>query len=206
MPLQNRVDPFGQILADPARGLWTGNRGVLHDEARTIKRPWQVRRWIICRLDFRGRHRVVMSPRTWTELFFLDEATALAAGHRPCGECRRADYGRFRELWATVHPDDPVGADSIDRRLHGERLVGRSQKRPAQAEVADLPEGAFVVAGGRPWLVVDRSLLAWSPAGYRERRPRPARGRVEVLTPPSVVAVIRAGYRPHLHPTARPAG
>jgi hypothetical protein len=202
MPLQNRVSPFGEIFADPARGLWMGNRGWLHDGGRTIKRPWQVRRWIICRLEFRGSHREVMSPWTWTELFFLDEATAFAAGHRPCAQCRRAAYRHFRSLWETVHPAGPVGADSIDRRLHAERLAGRSGKRTEPAELAGLPDGAFVAEGGRAWLVRDRLLLEWSPAGYVGCRARPRRGRVDLLTPPSVVAVFRAGYRPQVHPTA----
>lgn len=203
MPLQNRVDPFGEILAHPARGLWMGNRGRLHDERRTITRPWEVRRWIICRLEFRGRHREVMSPRTYTELFFLDEATAFAAGHRPCAECRHGEYARFRDLWAAVHPGDPVTADAIDRRLHDERLLGRSRsKRTSESDLADLPDGTFIALDGAAWLVAQRRLLAWSPAGYVERRPRPRRARVEVLTPPSLVAVFRAGYQPHLHPSS----
>jgi hypothetical protein len=206
MPLRNRVDPFGEIFADPARGLWMGNRGRLHDGERAIRRPWQLRRWIICQLEFRGRHREVMSPRTWTELFFLDEATAFAAGHRPCGECRHAAYRHFRDLWATVHPADPVGADRIDRRLHAERLAGRSGRRAEQAELADLPDGTFVAREGRAWLVRGPDLLAWSPAGYVDRRARPHHARAAVLTPPSVVAVLRAGYRPHVHPTAGMAG
>jgi len=202
MPLQNRVDPFGRIFADPARGTWLGNRGWLHDASQRILRPWQVRRWIICQLEFRGRHRQVMSPRrTWTELFFLDEATAFAAGHRPCGECRNAAYRLFRDRWRALHPADPPGVDAIDRRLHDERVAGR-QKRTSPAELAAVPDGAFVVETGRAWLVLDRSLFAWSPAGYLERRPRPVRGDVELLTPRSVVEVFRAGYRPHVHHTA----
>jgi hypothetical protein len=186
-----------------------GNRGWLHSPERTILRPWQVRRWITCRLEFRGRHRDVMPPRpVWTALFFLDEATAFAAGHRPCGECRWADYRRFRDLWGTVHPAEPVGADAMDVRLHAERLAGRAGKRTHPAELAELPDGAFVAREGGAWLVLDAHLLEWSPAGYVSRRPRPARGPVELLTPPSMVAVLRAGYRPHVHPTADqpPAG
>jgi hypothetical protein len=205
-PLRNRVDPFGEIFADPARGLWMGNRGVLHDEGRTVRRAWQVRRWITCRLEFRGRHREVMTPRRWTELFFLDEATAFAAGHRPCGECRHDAYVRFRDLWAAVHPADPVGADSMDRRLHAERVsgvLGRSEKRTARAELDDLPDATLVAEDGRAWLVQGGVLLEWSPAGYAGSRPRPRRASVDVLTPPSVVAIFRAGYRPHVHPTAR---
>jgi hypothetical protein len=161
-----------------------------------------VRRWITCRLEFRGRHREVMSPRrTWTELFFLDEATAFAAGHRPCAECRNQDHRRFRALWESVHPADPPGVDAIDRRLHAERVDGRAGKRTAPAELADLPDGAFVALDGGAWLVQGDRLLAWSPAGYTDRRDRPAVRTVELLTPPSIVAVLRAGYRPHVHPT-----
>jgi len=202
MALPNRVDPFGEIFADPARGLWLGNRGWLHDESRTIVRPWQLRRWIICQLEFRGRRRQVMSPRrTWTELFFVDEATAFSAGHRPCGECRNADYRRFRDLWASLHPADPPGAEAIDRRLHGERLIGRREKRIEIDDVGALPDGSFVAMEGRAWLVWDRFLFAWSPSGYTERRERPRHREVGVLTPRSVVGVFRAGYRPHVHPS-----
>src|SRR5258708_21518848 len=149
-PLRNRVDPFGEIFADPARGLWMGNRGVLHDEGRTIRRAWQVQRWITCRLEFRGRHREVMTPRRWTELFFLDEATAFAAGHRPCGQCRHADHVRFRDLWATVHPADEAGADAMDPRLHPERLLGPG-KPTTPVGLDDLPDGTVVAHRGRPW-------------------------------------------------------
>ncbi|WP_394830649.1 hypothetical protein LVJ94_29495 [Pendulispora rubella] len=206
MALQNRVDPFGQIFAHPARGLWLGNRGWLHSPSRTILRPWQVRRWIICQLEFRGRHREVMSPRrTWTELFFLDEATAFAAGHRPCGECRNPEFRRFRDAWRAIHPGDPFGVDPMDRRLHDERALGhgrKGEKRTVRAELAGLPDGAFITDLGRAWLVLDGELLAWSPEGYTERRPRPTRATVDVLTPPSILDVVRAGYRPHVHPTA----
>jgi hypothetical protein len=202
MALQNRVTPFGEIVADPARGTWLGNRGVLHDERRTIRRPWQVRRWIICQLEFRGRHREVMRPGRWTKLFFLDEATAFAAGHRPCGECRHADFRRFRDLWSAVHPEDGPGVDPMDRRLHAERLAGRVGKRTHPAELADLPDGAFIAIEGAAWLVHGGALRLWTPAGYGDRRPRPARAAVDLLTPPGTVAVFRAGYRPHVHPTA----
>jgi len=202
MPLTNRVDPFGEIFAHPARGLWMGNRGWLHDASGRILRPWQVRRWIICQLEFRGRHREVMSPRrTWTELFFLDEATAFAAGHRPCGECRNADYRRFRALWRALHPSDPPGVDAIDRRLHEERVIGR-QKRVSRADLSTLPDGTFITKNGRAWLVLDRALLAWSPAGYVERQDRAPGGEVDVLTPSSIVELFRGGYRPHVHATS----
>jgi hypothetical protein len=202
VPNPNRISPFGEILADPGRGTWTGNRGCLHDRDRTIHRAWQVRRWITCRLEFRGRHRDIMPPGRWTALFFLDEASAFAAGHRPCGECRNADHRRFRHLWEAVYPDDESGADWIDRRLHDQRVTERRRKRTYPAELDELPDGAFIADAGRAWLMLDRSLLAWSAGGYGERRPRPCRGRVDVLTPPGVVAVFRAGYRPQLHPSS----
>jgi hypothetical protein len=199
MPLQNRVTPFGELQALSGRGLLTGNRGVLHD-ARRIVRPWQVRRWIACRLEFRGRRRLIMQPRRWTELFFLDEATALAAGHRPCAECRNGDYRRFRALWS-AHHGAPAGADSMDRVLHAERLDGR-RKRTYRAHCADLPDGAIVALDATAWLVWRGELLAWSDRGYTERRRLPRGGDVEALTPPSIVALLRAGYPVWVHPTA----
>jgi hypothetical protein len=161
-----------------------------------------VRRWIACRLEFRGRHRRVMTPRRYTELFFLDEAAALSAGHRPCAECRRGDYDRFRVLWGAA-VGGPASADAMDARLHAERLAGKS-KRTYRDELANLPDGAYVAIDATPWLVWGTELYAWSDSGYAQRRPRPAAGDVEVLTPRSIVAVLAAGYRPSLHPTASP--
>ena len=200
MPLQNRVTPFGELVAVAGRGTLMGNRGVLHDERRRIVRPWQVRRWIACRTEFRGRHREVMKPRRYTELFFLDEATALAAGHRPCGECRHAEYQRFRALWATRHGAD-AGADSIDRVLHAERLDGR-RKRTYATRFAVLPDGAYVALEETAWLVWRGELLAWRDGGYAARRGRPRRGEAEVLTPPSIVALLAAGYPVSVHLSA----
>jgi hypothetical protein len=201
MPLQNRVTPFGELVAVAGRGLLTGNRGVLHDDERHIVRAWQVRRWIACRTEFRGRHRAIMRPRRWTELFFLDEATALAAGHRPCGECRNADYRRFRALWESAF-GAPANADAMDRVLHAERLDGR-RKRTHSAGFATLPDGTYVALDGRAWLVWRGELLAWTDRGYVARRPRPAAGAVLVLTPRPIVALLRAGYPASVHPSAR---
>jgi hypothetical protein len=201
VPLQNRINPFGELVAVAGRGLLMGNRGVLHDESRRIVRAWQVRRWIACRTEFRGRHRAVMQPRRYTELFFLDEATAFAAGHRPCRECRYADYQRFRSLWETVH-GAPAGADAMDRVLHAERLDGR-RKRTHRARFADLPDGTHVALDGAAWLVWGDQLLSWSDTGYERRRRRPRNRDAEVLTPPSIVAVLAAGYPVHVHPTVR---
>lgn len=200
MPLQNRVTPFGELVAVEGRGLMMGNRGVLHDDTRRIVRAWQVRRWIACRLEFRGRYRAVMQPRRYTELFFLDEAAAFAAGHRPCRECRYADYQRFRSLWETVY-GGPVNADAMDRVLHAERLDGR-RKRTYRARLRDLPDGTYVATGGAGWLLWRGELLKWGVAGYHERRMISKGTEVDVLTPLSVVGLLAAGYPIAVHPTA----
>jgi hypothetical protein len=200
MSLQNRVTPFGEIAAVGGRGLLMGNRGILHDDHRHIVRYSQVRRWIACRTEFKQIRRVVMRPHSYTELFFLDEATAFAAGHRPCAECRRPDYRRFCELWAMCH-GELAGADIIDRQLHRERLAGPRIKRTYRAILDGLPDGAYVVVDGRAWLVWGDALLAWSPHGYGERRARLKNQEVGVLTPRSAVAVLAAGYPVAVHPS-----
>jgi hypothetical protein len=204
---QNRVNPLGELVATPARGLVYGNRGCLHDASGRIRRHHATRRWIACRLRFRGWQRgPLMQPGRFTELFFLDDATALAAGHRPCALCRRADYDRLGTLWRELHPGGR-GADAIDARLHAERLApGGRARRLHDAAFRELPDGAFVLRAGAPWLVLGGELLRWSPASYDERAPRPARGRAQLLTPPSLVALLHAGGEspvPLLHPSAR---
>ena len=179
-----------------------GNRGILHDRDRRIVRYAQGRRWIACLTSFRGRRRPLMRPGAYTELFFLDEATALAAGHRPCAECRYADYQRFRTAWAAWHGGDTISAESIDRRLHEDRLAGSRVKRRYAAPISSLPDGSYVERDGAAWLVWDGSLLAWSPSGYTTGCARPETGEVSVLTPRCIVAVIRAGYQPFVHPSA----
>ena len=200
MPLQNRVTPLGELIADPARGLVYGNRGCLHDGDGRIRRRYATRRWIACRLEFRGWHRSpLMQPGRFTELFFLDEATAFAAGHRPCALCRRADYDRAMAIWGRV------GADAIDARLHDERLDGR--RRRLHLGQRDLPDGAFVLRGGEPWLVRGGELLRWTPGGYAERAA--PRGEELLLTPPSLVELLRRGWSglvPLLHPSANVNG
>jgi hypothetical protein len=194
MPLQNRVTPLGEIVAVPERGLVYGNRGCLHDVQRRIRRRWQVKRWIACRLEFRGRHRSdPMPPGRYTGLFFLDEATAFAAGHRPCAECRRADYDRFRAILGVER------AGAIDERLHEER-TGPYREAPLD----ELPDGAFVLEEGEPFLVLGRELLRWTPAGYAERLARPHRSAA-VITPQSLLEVLRSGWSgavPLLHPSS----
>lgn len=202
MPLQNRVTPFGDIVAVEGRGLVMGNRGILHDDERRIVRYSQVRRWLACRLEFKGIRRVIMRPHRYTELFFLDEAAAFAAGHRPCAECRNADYKRFRALWARCH-GEPVSAGIIDRRLHDERIAARREKRTYEADLATLPDGTYVAIDNHAWLILGNEMLVWSASAYTERKKRPAGGLVDVLTPPSTVAVLSAGYRVSVHPSAR---
>jgi hypothetical protein len=209
MPLQNRVTPYGEIIADPARGTVMGNRGCLHDRGDRILRPYQVRRWIICRLDFKGRHRPPMPPGRWTALFFLDEATALAAGHRPCHECNRAKARAFVACWLAANPppEGERGVDHIDRQLHHERLseaprLRDRHKRTYQAALDALPDGAFIVLGDAPHLVLGDRLLRWSPQGYDAPVARPAGLVVTVLTPPSTVRALSHGYALDLHPSA----
>ncbi len=197
--MRNRVTPYGEIVALPGRGTMLGNRGVIHNARKEIVRSWQVKRWIACALEFRGRRREVMEPNRWTHLFFLDEAAAFSAGHRPCAECRNADYKRFRALWEAVH-DTTAGADAIDEALHASRLQHR-QKRTYRAAIHELPDGTYVALDGEPWLMWGDSIYRWSDAGYTTQRPRPTHREVEVLTPEAAVAIFAAGYRPGVHPT-----
>ena len=205
MPLQNRVNPFGDLIAVPERGLMFGNRGLLHNRERQIVRHSQVRRWIACLLEFKGRRREIMHPGYYTELFFLDEATALAAGHRPCAECRRKDYQRFRYAWASAQSgsaDQLPSADEMDARLQQDRLEGRRGKKTYQANIATLPDGVFITRNGEAWLLWRDALHHWTPGGYDQRILRPTHGDATVLTPRATVGVIAAGYVPTVHPSA----
>jgi hypothetical protein len=192
VPFQNRVTPLGELLATRERGLVYGNRGRLHDERGVIRRQWQVKRWISCRLEFRGRRRPggPMAPNRYTGLFFLDDATALAAGHRPCAECRNADFRSFLAL------TDAASAGALDESLHSER--GRLH----DSTLDELPDGAFVLLDGEPWVVLGPDLLRWAPGRYAGRRPRSSR-RVQVVTPPTSLRVLASGWRgalPLIHP------
>ena len=213
MPLQNRVDPFGDLFATSARGLFFGNRGGrFHRDDRTLGlRRWVSRTWICCRLEFKGRHRNVWGAG-YTELFFLDEPTALAAGHRPCYECRRKDAQAFAAAFAagTGHSPEPGSsarvprAPDIDRVLHAERLVGRDKRRHRLA-IDGLPDGAFLTLADEPggaFAIRGSSLLRWTPSGYAGRRPRPHGMVADVLSPPGILAALSSGYRPRWHPSA----
>ena len=205
MPLQNRVTPLGELVADPAHGLVYGNRGCLHDDAGRIRRRYAGKRWIACRLEFKGWQRgPLLQPGRFTELFFLDEATAFAAGHRPCALCRREDYVRLLGIWTTLHPRHD-GADAVDAQLHEERVAPVTRAHRVHEVALDgLPDGAFVLHDGAPALVLGGRLLAWTTAGYAERTPR-GTGRALAITPPSLIAVLAAGWSPVvplLHPSA----
>jgi hypothetical protein len=204
MPLQNRVTPFGEILAIPERGMFMGNRGIIHDPAtRTLlSRRWTTKAWIVCRCDYKGVRREVMGARSWTELFFLDEATALAAGHRPCFFCRREAAERFRSSWAQGNAVDPPSAPALDAILHAERLDGRAKRLHPMPSAADaLPDGAMVAAGEVAFLIAGRRAFRWAPEGYHTAGPTPVEARL--LTPPSTVRALAAGYRPVLHPSLK---
>ena len=203
MPLQNRVTPTGDIVADPHRGLFTGNRGIIHDPAtRTLLRKrWSSPAWITCLCEFRGWRRKVMGRRSWTELFFLDEATAFAAGHRPCFFCRRDDANRFRAAWQKGNGVSSILARDIDAVLHRERLDRRKKRLHAlPMTVEELPDGAMVQAGEESFLILQGKALRWSMTGYRKAENAIAEARL--LTPPSTLRALDAGYRPVLHPSA----
>jgi hypothetical protein len=196
MPLQNRVDPHGTIFRSPARGTFLGNRGgALHNDRREIVRAYTNRRWITCVLQFKGRHREVMTPGRYTELFFLDEATSFAAGHRPCAECRRARFNAFREAWGGG-PD--LRAPQMDAVLHAARVDSRGGKVTFEAPLGSLPDGCYVEIEGGAWLLSGEWLLRWTAEGYGTREAR-ADSMVTVLTPLPTVECFRRGYRPEIH-------
>ncbi|MCW3464521.1 hypothetical protein [Chitinophaga nivalis] len=200
--LQNRVDPWGNIIRTPARGAWMGNRGLLHDEHKNIRRAFKLKAWITCVLAFKERRRTVMLPNRYTELFFLDEATAFAAGHRPCFECRRQDAIRFRSCWVQGNPQyalpEKVAFPVIDNILHAERINKAGEKILHEDSAGDLPDGCFILWQQQPCLVAGDWVYPWTPAGYLPGLPRPVSGQVTVLTPASVVNAFQAGYTPQM--------
>jgi hypothetical protein len=205
MPLQNRVNPFGTIIATPERGAWTGNRGVIHSAEKQIIKHHAVKYWITCVLNYKSVQRVVMSPKKWTELFFLDEATAFAAGHRPCGFCRYADFKKFKSLWVAANGvqynvNERTKMDIIDEYIHQERLNKDGSRRKYKALLHSLPTGTFIVLEDtEAALWCKGRLFEWSFSGYREIFAIPNNQEVEVLTPYSYVNVFKMGYVPQIH-------
>ncbi len=200
MPRQNRVLPTGEIVAHPARGLFMGNRGILHDDrGHLTHRRWRHKAWVTCALSFKGRRRPLMTPGRYTELFFHDEAVAFAAGHRPCAECRRDAHDAFR---AAVGLTGTIAA--FDDRLHAARAIPRVWgQRRHQADLTALPDGAFILVEDRPHLVLGQKLLPLAPGGYGPPRPRD-RGTITVLTPEPLLDALRGGYRLRLNLTDAP--
>jgi hypothetical protein len=200
MSLQNRIDPFGELFASSARGTLMGNRGGrFHaDDQNLTTRRWASRQWICCVLEFKNRQRDVWG-RYYTELFFLDEVTALAAGHRPCFECRRKAAERFATLFSGKAMRASAGV--MDRALHAERLNGKA-KRTHRRKLDTLPDGAMVALGGEAFAVRGKHLLRWTPAGYAGLKRRPRGIELDVLTPPSILSVLTRVYEPIWHPSA----
>jgi hypothetical protein len=199
MPHRNRATPDGRIVADPARGTLMGNRGRLHRPDGSLGPGWTTRAWIACALSFRGRRRTIMAPGSYTELFFLDEATAYAAGHRPCAECRRAAFRAFRDLWGAVH--GPARAPEIDAALHAARTRRDRTKVTFEAEARDLPSGTMIALPDGPALLHGDAALPWSLSGYAPPIRRPD-GSVTVLTPAPVVELFREGLTVEIHASA----
>jgi hypothetical protein len=206
MPLQNRVTPFGKIVFSESRGTLMGNRGCLHDRHRTLgRRRWTTRSWVACALAFRGRERKpLMKPGRYTELFFLDEATALAAGHRPCATCRRADYHRFGEAWAVARgrPGERPSPTELDAAIHAARVDRRRDKVTFNMPLEALPDGTMIALGTAAFLKWNSMLRPWSFDGYGATVPASIGTAVSVLTPRPIVEAIRCGYQPTLHWTA----
>jgi hypothetical protein len=205
-PLQNRVTPTGEIVSDPARGLFTGNRGCLHGLDRQLGTArWRSKLWICCVLDWKGVRRDPMPPGRWTMLFFLDEATALAAGHRPCAYCRRADFNTFAEAWRKAFRlDRRPRAAEIDEQLHAERVDSRTrEQRTRPVWPQDVSDGVMLRYEGTVGLLLEGKLWPWTLRGYEQPLQIKHGARAELLTPTSTAATIAAGYLPVIHPTRR---
>ena len=200
--LQNRVDPFGNIIKTKARGTWMGNRGILHNNEQEIIRSFKLKAWITCKLEFNGRKRKVMSPNRYTELFFLDEATSFAAGHRPCFECRRDDYHHFKSLWIKGNPEyrfnEKTSITKIDDILHQERIGRNKIKVTYEENAEELPDGSFVLVDHKSYLIFKQNIYLWSPFGYDKTHVLPKPNKAMILTPRSIVNTFRAGYVPQI--------
>lgn len=200
--LQNRVDPFGNLIKTQARGAWMGNRGILHNDKREVIRSFKLKAWITCKLEFNGRKRQVMAPHRYTELFFLDEATSFAAGHRPCFECRRENYHKFKSLWLKGNPqyhfDEKTSIKKIDDILHKERINRDRSKVTYQENIKSIPNGTFVLVENKAYLIFNKKMYLWSPFGYETEIELPNKNKLTVITPGSLVNTFRAGYVPQI--------
>ena len=208
MPLQNRVDPWGRLIYTSARGAWLGNRGILHNEKKEIVAPWRHKAWVTCMLEYKGIKREIFSPGQYSELFLLDEATALSAGHRPCAQCRRPRYREFKETWVKAnmptYAPAAVSIGQIDQQLHSERAIPGGGKVTHNAEFQSLPSGTFVEIDGNAYLLWEGRLRKWTPAGYIDSRQSPEpEASIKVLTPVSIVRMLAAGFTPQVHDAAR---
>ncbi len=200
--LQNRVDPFGNLIKTQSRGSWMGNRGIIHNDKQEIIRPFKLKAWLICKLEFKGRKRKVMSPDRYTELFFLDEATAFAAGHRPCFECRRDSFNKFKSLWLKGNPEynfnERTPMQKIDNILHGERMNKDRLKVTFEENIHNIPNGTFILFNKNPFLVFNNLMFRWLPFGYDKGISLSETDKLTVLTPRSVVNTFYAGYVPQI--------
>jgi len=201
MALQNRVDPWGQLIAVKARGQWLGNRGILHNEHKKIIVPWRHKSWVTCKLEFKGISRPIFSPNSYSELFFLDEATAFSAGHRPCAECRRQRYNEFKDAWLEVNSDmSSITVSKIDKQLHCERAKRGGIKVTHSRELRAVPSGAFIEIEGNAYLFWQGALKRWSPEGYLETVAAPGLSeKINVLTPSSICNILATGFSPQVH-------
>lgn len=209
MPKRNRVDPFGELVVTSERGTLMGNRGCLHDASGRIKKAWARKAWVTCLLEYKDRHRQIMAPGKYTELFFLDEVTALAAGHRPCGTCQKGRYGAFKQFWLNANGAhlDLKGSSIqvIDGFLHQERQASSGGRKMSLSRLRNLPQGAFIVRQQAPetaWLYWGGRLFPWQASGYSRQEPVSGNESVQLLTPESIVRALREGFHPQVHASA----
>ena len=200
--LQNRVTPLGEIIRTKARGAWMGNRGLLHNKLQEINRGYRLKAWITCKLEFKNWKRPVMAPGQYTELFFLDEATAFAAGHRPCAECRREDFIRFKSLWVLANPvygfDLKTPIAQIDEVIHRERLKEDGSKNTFETSGKNIPDGTFILHENNPFLLMNGQMYQWFPEGYGKATPMLSPKKIISLTPASIITTFRQGYLPQV--------
>jgi hypothetical protein len=200
--LQNRVHPSGKLIKTKARGSLMGTRGLLHNDKQQIVRVFKLKTWITCKLEFKGRRRKVMTPNLYTELFFLDEATAFSAGHRPCAECRRESFNLFKQLWLAANPaygfNIKTPIHKIDEIIHAERIDQNNRKVTFEERISGLPDGTFILVNDEAFLVASKKMYRWTEYGYENSTGLSATAIVTVLTPRSIVNTFRAGYVPQI--------